>query len=456
MSWNGLGTYNLPPAFSPEVNGTVIDAVRYNGLTTDVAAGITACLNKSGENVPTNNIPWGGFLITGLGAAASLGDALSWGRAASVTTLAASGAATFASTVGITGVLTLSAGMVMAGTLTGITNLSMNGVLGTPSSLVMAGAISGVTDLTTTGNTILGNAVGDTLNVAGNSINVLAGGGVMMGGTALGFGSAGRQNLEINGASEALYGLQTAGVPAGYLYHNGTNLSLTNVKNGSFNLGTNNQAVITLTTSGQTLIGPTGPSSGSASGLEVVGASNSIVVRGGSSVGYQGLRLYNDQNSSVRALEIDYTGSAWPGVALAGNAPTGEQATFATTGAYPMTFGTNNTARLGISAAGLLTECATGFVLGYKDMPKTIVSLSQGMCFVTSAGFSITTGFPDGWTASCYNDSGSAITITQGPGMTLRLAGTTTTGNRTIAARGFATFWFNNGGECILMGPGVS
>lgn len=75
MAWNGAGTFLLDPAYSPEINGTVIDAVRYNGLTTDIAAGITVALAKDGQNSATANIPFGGFKATGLGAATSAGDA---------------------------------------------------------------------------------------------------------------------------------------------------------------------------------------------------------------------------------------------------------------------------------------------------------------------------------------------------------------------------------------------
>ena len=75
MAWNGAGTFLLDPAYSPEINGTVIDAVRYNGLTADIAAGITVALTKNGQNSATANIPFGGFKATGLGAATSAGDA---------------------------------------------------------------------------------------------------------------------------------------------------------------------------------------------------------------------------------------------------------------------------------------------------------------------------------------------------------------------------------------------
>lgn len=80
MAWNGAGTYVLNPLYAPEVNGTTIDAVRYNGLLTDVATGVTQALNKNGENSPTQNINWGAFKITNLGAGATAGDALIWGQ----------------------------------------------------------------------------------------------------------------------------------------------------------------------------------------------------------------------------------------------------------------------------------------------------------------------------------------------------------------------------------------
>lgn len=110
MPWSGGGTYALPPAYSPEVNGSVIDATRYNGLTADVASGITAALAKNGENVPTANLPMGSFKHTGAGAATTAGDYLVFGGAATLT------------------------------------------------------------DLTTTGNTILGNAITDTFNQGAGSL----------------------------------------------------------------------------------------------------------------------------------------------------------------------------------------------------------------------------------------------------------------------------------------------
>ena len=67
------------------------------------------------------------------------------------------------------------------------------------------------------------------------------------------------------------------------------------------------------------------------------------LLRSTAAAGYTSLRLYNDQDSASRALEIDYYGSTASG---------GELAYIATTGAYPLTFGTNNTERMHIDSAG--------------------------------------------------------------------------------------------------------
>ena len=84
MAWNGIGTFVLDPAFSPEVNGNVIDAVRYNGLFTDLANGLTAALAKNGENVPTANLPMGGYKHTGAANASASGQYVTWDQIVSL------------------------------------------------------------------------------------------------------------------------------------------------------------------------------------------------------------------------------------------------------------------------------------------------------------------------------------------------------------------------------------
>lgn len=82
MSWNGSGTYTPPAASFPEVNGTLVDATRFNNTINDIAAGITNCLAKDGQNVPTANLSMGGFKHTSVANASASGQYLAWGQTA--------------------------------------------------------------------------------------------------------------------------------------------------------------------------------------------------------------------------------------------------------------------------------------------------------------------------------------------------------------------------------------
>ena len=83
-----------------------------------------------------------------------------------------------------------------------------------------------------------------------------------------------------------------------------------------------------------------------------------------------------------------------------------------------------------------------------RDIPQTTKTAAYTLA-IGDAGthISITTGgitvnpnvFQVGDAVSIYNDSGSSQTITQGTNCTLRLAGTATTGNLTLAQYGICT-----------------
>lgn len=94
-------------------------------------------------------------------------------------------------------------------------------------------------------------------------------------------------------------------------------------------------------------------------GLHTFGAGSGggpifTVVRNSTATGYTSARLYNDQNGGSRALEIDYSGSSYASQ-LVTNGPTGEQGTVGTTGAFPLTLYSNNTARVVIASTGSVT-----------------------------------------------------------------------------------------------------
>ena len=80
---------------------------------------------------------------------------------------------------------------------------------------------------------------------------------------------------------------------------------------------------------------------------------------------------------------------------------------------------------------------------------------AQGKVAAVSANVLITTGLV-GAVYTIYNNSAASITLTQDSGVTLRLAGTTSTGNRTLAARGMASIWYNTTSEAIANGAGLT
>jgi len=86
----------------------------------------------------------------------------------------------------------------------------------------------------------------------------------------------------------------------------------------------------------------------------------------------------------------------------------------------------------------------TDRVIGYRQLVRSVnttpTTNDVGKYVYSSATVTIPSGvFTDGDSFLVVNSSGVSITLTQGTGTTLRLAGTTTTGSRTIAAYGAAS-----------------
>ena len=119
-----------------------------------------------------------------------------------------------------------------------------------------------------------------------------------------------------------------------------------------------------------------------------------------------------------------------------------------------------------ITLGGSVTSVATGatidgVTIGYRTIPRSTTTTTAttgdvGKVIAVSASITIPNStFAAGDAVSIYNDSASAISIIAGV-TTLRLAGTTSNGTRTLAARGMATIWFNSATEAIISGAGVS
>jgi len=76
---------------------------------------------------------------------------------------------------------------------------------------------------------------------------------------------------------------------------------------------------------------------------------------------------------------------------------------------------------------------------------------------ITTGGVTINSGiFSAGDVVSIYNNSGSNQTITQGGSVTMYLAGTPTTGNRTLAQRGICTILCVASNTFVISGAGLT
>jgi hypothetical protein len=120
-----------------------------------------------------------------------------------------------------------------------------------------------------------------------------------------------------------------------------------------------------------------------------------------------------------------------------------------------------------LSVTGNVTGNTAGFAIGYRDIPQvslsanaTIATADAGKHFYsTSASNLILTiannasqAFQTGSALTIINQGTGNITVAQGSGVTLYLAGNASAGNRTISTFGMATCikvatdtWFING-----------
>lgn len=118
-------------------------------------------------------------------------------------------------------------------------------------------------------------------------------------------------------------------------------------------------------------------------------------------------------------------------------------------------------------AAPLITEIAKTaaaefrtikvYMQTLRDVPIENTFWKRGHCRVITAATPINaTDLQPGYTFSIYNNTNLDVTLQQGAGVTLRLSGTTITGDRTIAARGLVTLWCASTTEIVAIGAGLS
>lgn len=416
MARNGSGTYSLP-AGQPVVTGTVIDSTVFNTFTADVATALTNSLAKNGETTASANLPMGGFKHTGVA------DATARTQYASAAQVQDSTLATLGSVAG-TDTITAT-----------LTPVIVAYATGQRYTFVPANTNTGAA-------TININAVGAKAIVRGGAGAALIAGDIVAGvpatvvynGTAFYLQSAGSGQAPDGTVALPAYSFSLD--PDTGMYRSGSNEI-------AFSCGGTQKLIINA--NGNYGVNGTAPLptwsyiSDPDTGMYRVAADQVGVACGGIlQARFRGdtMDLYvggvlTAQIQNGRSYMENAGGAAGPAHSFA-NDPS--------TGLYLI-----STSQLGFSEGG------SGFRIGFRSVPRsttatTLAFADVGKCVAVTAAIAIPISiFSAGDAISIYNDSGSAVNITIAAG-TLRLGGTTTTGTRSLAARGMATLWFNVGG----------
>lgn len=108
----------------------------------------------------------------------------------------------------------------------------------------------------------------------------------------------------------------------------------------------------------------------------------------------------------------------------------------------------------GIGAATYgLTIPLTAIVAGAQTLARSDIGEVVAASGTITVPASV---FLAGDVIAVYNDTAVNVSIVQGASLTLRLVGTATTGNRTLAQRGWATIWFRSATEAVISGGGLT
>ena len=113
-----------------------------------------------------------------------------------------------------------------------------------------------------------------------------------------------------------------------------------------------------------------------------------------------------------------------------------------------------------ITTTGTLNDAAGNvreIVNNTKTGAYTLTANDVGELINTNSGITVPSGtFSAGQAITIYNNSSSNITITQGASVTMYLAGTSTTGNRTLSEKGVCTVLCVSGNTFTISGAGMS
>jgi hypothetical protein len=468
MPFNGSGTYSPPsPPNFPAVSGAVITAAYYNTVINDIAAGITACITRDGQSSPTAAISWGAQNLINV---ATLG-AVTGTFSGAIT--GATGAFSGVLTVG--GNLTLNnniyyRGKNLAGTVGRLLGVASTDVIflgdvdNVYGTVVIRSGGADIINLTNAGNVGVGTSVPvSKFAVGGGDItldNTYSYAIKNSGGTSI-------SALTLNGSNTLQYAVTAAFTGAHQWYTGGVKV-MEITAGGVLAIVGSSATLAGVAVATQTYVTSQGYITSAALSTYALLASPTFT---GTPAAPTAAANTNTTQLATTAfvttadnLKANLASPTFTGTPAAPTASNGTNTTQIATTAFVQSQNTATLASYALLASPALTGTPTtgGIEIGFRSIPRstTITTAAigdRGRCIAASAGITIPNAvFAAGDAVSIYNDSAASITITQGASLTLRLGGTTTTGNRTLAARGYATVWFNTSSEAIITGAGLS
>jgi len=165
------------------------------------------------------------------------------------------------------------------------------------------------------------------------------------------------------------------------------------------------------------------------------------------------LPLTGNNTNDARVVDSDgdlyiWGGSSWTSVGQI----VGPQGATGPTGPTGITGATGPTGSTGPNGPATVTQNSqsAAYIIASTDNGKYIDITTGGVTLAT------TTAFTAGQNVVIYNNSASSQTITQGTSVTLRWAGTSSTGSRTLAQYGIATAICVGSNTYVIAGTGIS
>jgi hypothetical protein len=141
---------------------------------------------------------------------------------------------------------------------------------------------------------------------------------------------------------------------------------------------------------------------------------------------------------------MSYTPSDFSVPVVIGNLPTGNNPA----NVFDTNFNTISSYLANVANQIVNVPAANNTTAGLADL---------GTCIVAGGDITIPSNiFGQGNVFSIYNSTSNTINIVQGFGLTLRLAGTSLTGSRTLQNYGLCTLWCNSGIEIVITGSGIA